>query len=63
MVNLPNWPPYCRDLMAKAILEKGEPVWATQRRWEILREHENKRIQWCADHYAKIQKDYGGKRK
>ncbi|MBY2932511.1 hypothetical protein [Rhizobium leguminosarum] len=54
--NLPDWPAYCRDLMPKVEPKLDEPIYGTQKRWEIVRENENDRIEWCASHYDKLQK-------
>jgi hypothetical protein len=61
--NLPEWPPYCSEPMSGVVPKLGEAVWGSQARWEVVRENENKRLEWCANHYAEIQKSRrsGGK--
>jgi hypothetical protein len=53
-VNLPPWPAYCREPMPGITPKLGEPVWGSQKRWEIIRSNENRRIDWCAGHYGEI---------
>lgn len=55
-VNLPDLPNYCSDPMPTVEPKLDEPVWGTQRRWEITRDNENKRVDWCADFYGRVQK-------
>jgi hypothetical protein len=54
--NLPDWPAYCRAPMPKVDPKLDEPIYGSQKRWEIVRENENDRIDWCADHYDGVQK-------
>ncbi len=61
--NLPEWPAYCSDPMPEVIPKLNEPVWGPQERWQVVRENENKRIEWCAGHYGQVQQSRrsGGK--
>lgn len=54
--NLPDWPTYCRVPMPKVEPKLDEPIYGSQKRWEIVRENENDRIDWCASHYDGVQK-------
>jgi len=49
----PEWPSYCRDPMPAVVPKLGEKHRWTQARWELIREEENRRIAWCADHAVK----------
>ncbi|MDK1386393.1 hypothetical protein QN224_13335 [Sinorhizobium sp. 8-89] len=52
--HLPDWPAYCSGPMPAVVPKLGEkPRW-TQARWEMVREQENRRIDWCAGHYRGI---------
>ena len=54
--NLPEWPVYCREPMPAVTPKIGEKARWAQRRWEITRDNENKRVEWCAAHYDQIAK-------
>lgn len=49
---LPDYPAYCSDLMPIVKPALQEPVWGSQARWEIVRKHENDRIEFCAKWYG-----------
>lgn len=51
---LPAWPPYCRKHIQKVVPKLGEPVWGTQKRWEIVMENGNDKIDWCAGYYDEV---------
>lgn len=55
--NLPDYPTYCSDQMPAVVPKLDEPIDGTQKRWEIVRAHENARIEWCANvFYGGLQK-------
>src|SRR3546814_724634 len=56
---LPDWPTYCRDLMPAVVPKVGELFRHTQARWEVVRENENRRIEWCAAHFEGIRTAVG----
>lgn len=58
-INLPEWPQYCREPMPTVIPKLDEPVWGSQRRWEITRENDIKRDAWCADFYGSVRAEFG----
>lgn len=49
----PEWPAYCRDPMPAVVPKLGEKARWTQSRWEMIREQENRRIDWCTEHAVK----------
>ena len=55
---LPDWPGYCTDAMPAVVPKVGELFRHTQARWEVVRENENKRIEWCAAHYDRVRQAY-----
>lgn len=57
--NLPPWPDYCRKEMPGVVPKVGEPVWGTQARWDVVRDQENTRIDWCSKHYDGLSNDFG----
>ncbi|ASS56901.1 hypothetical protein [Rhizobium leguminosarum] len=54
--NLPDYPPYCRELMPVVEPKLNEPIDGPQKRWMIVRQNINEKIEWCAGHYDTIQK-------
>lgn len=50
---LPKQPEYCREDMPTVVPVVGEKWRWTQKRWEIVREAENKSKKWCADNADK----------
>lgn len=60
---MPPLPDYCRTPMPKVLPKLDEPVWGTQKRWEVVHDQENKRVAWCAAHYDEMSVEMaGGKR-
>ena len=57
-VTLPDWPTYCSEHMPAVVPKVGEKFRHTQSRWEVVRDNENARIQWCSDHYGTVKKSY-----
>jgi hypothetical protein len=58
---LPDWPAYCAEAMPAVVPKVGEMFRHTQARWEVVRENENKRIEWCAAHYDRISQAYSNR--
>ena len=58
--NLPDLPPYCTDPMPGVEPKLNEPIDGPQKRWRIVQQHENERIEWCANHYRQLQKSRAG---
>lgn len=46
--------------MPTVVPKLDEPVWGTQKRWEINRSNENKRIEWCSSHYEATRTMFRG---
>lgn len=57
-VSLPDWPVYCSEEMPAVIPKIGEKFRHSQARWEVVRDNENARIKWCAEHYGTVKKSY-----
>lgn len=45
--------------MPAVVPKVGEKYRWTQARWEVVRDQENRRIEWCAVHYESIAKEFG----
>lgn len=57
---LPVWPDYCREHIQQVRPKLGEPVWGTQRRWEIVVANGNEKIDWCSQYYESVAQSLRG---
>ena len=52
---LPPWPAECAERMARVIPKAGEKARWTQKRWEIVADGTDQRIESCATFYRDLR--------
>lgn len=57
---LPDWPPYCSEPMPTVVPKPQEKWRWVQGRWEIVRDGENRRVEFCSKFYADAKANAAG---